>query len=207
MRTRTRAHVSTAGVTTSAPARSDNHQVRQMCPKPTAGRSPAIQIASVPSVAPTAGADGRARDQDEHVPDPQAGCPRPQADEQQGRDDDRDHGAERLTERDSERRGVVAGQEIADHDRGPQSRAEQHERSDADSDCGPERRDGAVGGRAGVRVGEVEPDASSGVVGGRRHDHRHQVAPLDQPLHHAREHLSVKLRAGRSVPAPLPLRG
>ena len=54
MRTRTRAHVSTAGVTTSAPARSDNHQVRQMCPKPTAGRSPAIQIASVPSVAPTA---------------------------------------------------------------------------------------------------------------------------------------------------------
>ena len=70
---------------------------------------------------------------------------------------------------------------------------------------GPERSDGAVGGGAGVRVGEVEPDASSGVVGRGRDDHRHQVAPLDQPLHHAREHLSVKLRAGpigaRSAPS------
>ena len=143
-----------------------------------------------------AGADGRADDQDDHVPDPQAGRARPEADEQQGRHDDRDHGAEGLTERDGERRGVVAGQEIADHDGRPQPRAEQHERGDADADRGPERSDRAVGSGAGVRVGEVEPDASSGVVGRGRDDHRHQVAPLDQPLHHAREHLSVKLRAG-----------
>jgi len=33
--------------------REEIHQVRQVCAKPTAGRSPAIQIASVPRVAPT----------------------------------------------------------------------------------------------------------------------------------------------------------
>ncbi len=45
-------HVSSAGVTTSAPVRSESHHVRQMLSTLPAGRSPKIQIASRPQVAP-----------------------------------------------------------------------------------------------------------------------------------------------------------
>ena len=51
-RRRAESHVSRAGVTTRAPARSESHQVRHMRRTLPAGRSPKIPIASMPQVAP-----------------------------------------------------------------------------------------------------------------------------------------------------------
>ena len=184
-RTRVFAQVSTAGVTTSAPAR-----VGQPPGAPDALGSQRRQIARDPDRQNAeTGAQRRAGrgacHQDEHVPDPQAWSARPETDEQRGRHDHRDHRAERLAERDAERRRVVACQQVADHDGRPQPQPEQNECCDADADGWPEGGHDAVGARARVRIGEVDPDLRGCVVRGHRHDGGQQIAPLDQPRCHA----------------------
>ena len=146
-------HVSSAGVTTSAPERSESHHVRQMLSTLPAGRSPEIQIASRPQVAPRIVPAAEQTIRMMHVLDAQAGRARTQAQEQRGGHDDGDDRRQRLAGHDRERRRVVACEQVARHDGRPQARAEQDECRDADADRRPERREGRRGGRCRRRAG------------------------------------------------------
>ena len=146
-------------MTTSAPA-----EVRQP-PRPPdlgelVGRDDVAQ-------AQRGGAEARAdqgphrggRDQCEDVAHAlQARARADQAAQDQGGDDHLERVADRLAEHRAHRRGVVADQEVADDDAGPQPRPVEHERGDPDPDRRPQRRDRAV------QVRQPQPDLRGGVV-------------------------------------------
>ena len=203
-RTRALAHVRAAGVTTSAPARSESHHMRQVRPAPIAGRSPAIQIARMPRPAPSAvpAALQTIRTITSRTLRPGRRAPRRIS--RAAATTIASDGSERLAEREAERRRVVGRQQIADHDGRPQPRAVEHEGRDADAHGRPERRHRPVRARAVVRVGEVQPDARGRVVRGGGHDDRQQVAPVAQPLRHARRTPSHARFPGHATPSRHP---
>ena len=108
---------------------------------------------------------------------------------------------------DAERRRVVGGEQVADHDapatgagrraRGPRCRRPREART----------RSRSVRARAVVRVREVEPDARGRVVRGGGHDERQQVAPVAQPLRHARRTPSHSASRADATPARHPSEG
>ena len=103
--------------------------------------------------------DQRAGDEGEHVGDPiQPATPTREAAQEQRGDHDRDGVPERLGEHRPQRCRVVAEEQIADHDRGPQADAVEEQHGEAEAGRRPQ------GGHRAVEVGQLEADATGAVV-------------------------------------------
>ena len=153
------AQVRISGVTTSAPEKSDSHHVRQTSANWSDGMTSPRRSDVGAEARADQGPHRGGRHQCEHVAHPfQARAHADQAAQEQGGDDHLERVADRLAEHRAHRRGVVADQEVPDHDAGPQPRPVEHERRDPDPDGRPQRRHRAV------QVGQPQPDLRGAVV-------------------------------------------
>ena len=136
-----------------------SHQVRKTLPNsPALITSPSLQRHDAEHRAdqrPDRGTD----DEREHIPDAlEPDPPSGQPTEQNRRDDDLERVPERLAQHRPPRRREVGHQQVADHDRRPDARPEDHERSHPDAHRRPQRRD------APVQVRQVKTGARGSVV-------------------------------------------
>ena len=158
------AHVRINGATTRTPAASPSVQVRNTCPSSSAEITSPSRSDNGPNAALTTAATSAQATQGEHVGDPiQPAAPAREAAQEQRGDHERDGVPERLGEHRPERRRVVAEEQIADHDRGPQADAVEEQHGEAETGRRPQRRHRAV------EVGQLEADATGAVVR-ERHD-------------------------------------
>ena len=164
------AQVRINGATTSTPAASPSVQVRNTCPSSSAEITSPSRSDNGPNAALTTAATSAQATKREHVGDPiQPAAPAREAAQEQRGDHERDGVPERLREHRPERRRVVAEQQIADHDRGPQADAVEEQHGEAETGRRPQRRHRAV------EVGQLEADATGAVVRERHERDRARV--------------------------------
>ena len=138
--------------------------------------------------------DQRAGDEGDHVGDAlEPGAAAGEAAQQQRGDHERDGVADRLRQHRPERRRVVAEEQVADHDRGPQADAVEEQHRQAEPGGRPQRRHRAI------EIRQLEADPPGAVVqGGDQHERpdvaRHG-ASLNRPSEPEHE---GPARAGRS---------
>ena len=152
--------------------RCDHEDARSVPERPGARHLPELvgrdHVAEAQRQRPERGAhhrrDQRGGDERQHVGDPlqPASATRETAHQQCG-GHQRDGVPERLGQHRPERRRVVAEEQVANHDRGPQADAVEDEHSETEAGRRPQRRHGAV------EVGQLETDAPGEVVP-ERHD-------------------------------------